>query len=82
MLYRYEASKGLAESKGKKMLTDTQQAEVYNLIRQLSADLTVAPEFIVEVMQIHENIKDSVYAWLTSNSIAYADILAQFNEVF
>lgn len=81
MLYRYEASKGLAELKGKKMQL-SKNKELFILINSLSADLTVHPLLIVEALQEHKNLQDSVKAWLAKGSLEYDDILAQFNEVF
>lgn len=81
MLYRYEASKGLAELKGNKMQL-SKNKELFILINSLSADLTVHPLLIVEALQEHKNLQDSVKAWLAKGSLEYDDILAQFNEVF
>ena len=64
------------------MLTDHSYREVTNLVNQLSADLTVLPQEIVNVIKYDDEIYALVSAWLKGRAIPYADLVSAFNEVF
>lgn len=64
------------------MLTDHSYREVTTLVNQLSADLTVLPQEIVNVIKYDDEIYALVGAWLKGRSIPYADLVSAFNEVF
>lgn len=64
------------------MLTDHSYREVTTLINQLSADLTVLPQEIVNVIKYDEEIYQLVGSWLKGNKIPYGDLVAAFNTVF
>jgi hypothetical protein len=64
------------------MLTDTQSREINHLVLQLSADLTVAPDFIVEAIREDESVNALVYRWLTRGGVEYRSILDLLNGMF